>query len=101
MLYENQGPVEPLLLKILRGSNNVMATAVVASVCCAYPTLAGSAALALLKSLECIMLDRSRMANEYITPHDTEISRVGSSWTGDTPTNAESQTRCRTAVRTS
>lgn len=62
---ENQGSVEPLLLRILRGSKNVMTTAVVASVCCAYPTLGGSATLALLRSLECIRLDRSRMAKEH------------------------------------
>ena len=63
-LCENQVSVEPLLLKILRSSNNVMTTAVVASVCCAYPTLGGSATLTILKSLECIMLDRNRMAKE-------------------------------------
>ena len=64
---ENQDLVEPLLLRILRGSNNVMTTAVVASVCCAYPTFGGSVTLALLKSLECIRLDRSRLAKEHQT----------------------------------
>ena len=62
---ETQDSMEPLLLRILRDSNSVMTTAVVASVCCAYPTLGGSAALALLKSMECIRLDRSRTAKEY------------------------------------
>lgn len=66
---KNQDLVEPLLLRILQGSNNVMTTAVVASVCCAYPTLGGSVALALLKSLECIRLDRSRLANEHQTAY--------------------------------
>ena len=57
-------PVESLLLKILRESNNVMTTAVVASVCNAYPELCSTAALVLLKSRECIELDRRRLAKE-------------------------------------
>ena len=58
-------PVESWLLRILLESNNVMATAVVASVCNAYPGLCGTAAFALLKSRKCIELDRLRMAKEY------------------------------------
>ena len=57
-------PVESLLLKILRESKSVMTTAVVASVCNAYPELCSAAALVLLKSRECIELDRRRLAKE-------------------------------------
>ena len=56
--------VEPWLLKTLRESNNVMATAVVASVCNAHPEKGGRAALALLSSRELIWMDRSRMVQE-------------------------------------
>jgi hypothetical protein len=56
--------VEPWLLKILRESNNVMATAVVASVCNAHPEKGGRAALALLSSRELIWMDRSRIVQE-------------------------------------
>ena len=56
--------VEAWLLKVLRESNNVAATAVVAGVCNAYPDKAGRAALAVLSSRELIGLDRARMARE-------------------------------------
>lgn len=56
--------VERWLLYILRESNNVMASAVVASVCIAHPTRAGCAALALLSSREIIEGDRQRLASE-------------------------------------
>jgi hypothetical protein len=59
--------VEPWLLKILRESNNVMATAVVASVCNAHPEKAGRAGLALLSSRELIWMDRARAVQER--PH--------------------------------
>ncbi len=59
--------VEPWLLKILRESNNVMATAVVASVCNAHPEKAGRAGLALLSSRELIWMDRARTVQER--PH--------------------------------
>lgn len=55
---------EDWLLKILRESNNVMATAVVASVCNAHPEKAGRAALAPLSSRELIGMDRSRIVHE-------------------------------------
>jgi hypothetical protein len=57
--------VEPWLLKIIRKSNNVMATAVVASVCNAHPEKAGRAGLALLSSPELIRMDRARMVQEH------------------------------------
>lgn len=59
--------VEPWLLRILRESNNVMATAVVASICNAHPEKAGRAGPALLSSRELIGLDRIRMVKER--PH--------------------------------
>jgi len=52
------------LLYILRTSNNVMATAVVTSVCIAYPDKAGRAGLALLTNRELIDCDRSRIVSE-------------------------------------
>lgn len=56
--------VEEWLLKILRESNNVMATAVVASVCNANPEKAGRAGLMLLSSWELISMDRVRAGHE-------------------------------------
>lgn len=56
--------VKKWLLKILRESNNVMATAVVASICNAYPEKAGPAGLALLSSRELILMDRARAVQE-------------------------------------
>ena len=56
--------VEPWLLKVLRESNNVMTTAVVASICNAHPSLTGVAALALLTCRDLIDLDRRRMIAE-------------------------------------
>lgn len=57
--------VESWLLKILKDSNNVMATAVVASICNAYPEKSGRAGLALLSARELISMDRARMAQEH------------------------------------
>ena len=56
--------LESWLLYILCTSNNVMATAVVASICIAYPAKAGGAGLALLSSRELIECDKSRVASE-------------------------------------
>lgn len=56
--------LESWLLKILRESNSVMATAVVASVCSAHPENAGRAGLALLSSRELISMDRDRLVEE-------------------------------------
>lgn len=56
--------LEGWLLHVLENSNNVMATAVVASVCVAYPDKAGRAGLALLSSREIVELDRGRLASE-------------------------------------
>ena len=56
--------VDGLLLPILQKSNNVMTTAVLASVCNAYPGLCRRTAFALLKSRKCIELDAARAARE-------------------------------------
>ena len=54
--------VEQWLLKLLRDSNNVAVTAVVASVCNAFPEKGGRAALAVLNYRELFGMDRARMA---------------------------------------
>ena len=59
-----QADLEGWLLHVLRSSNNVMATGVVASVCVAYPDKAGKAGLALLSSRRIVELDRSRLVGE-------------------------------------
>ena len=64
-MCENSIPVESWLLKILKESNNVMTTAVVTSVCNAYPDLCGTVAFSLIKSRTCIELDSQRVANEH------------------------------------
>lgn len=56
--------LESWLLHILRSSNSVISTGVVASVCTAHPVRAGRATLALLSSRELIYFDRVRMASE-------------------------------------
>ncbi len=52
------------LLKCIRDSNNVATTAIVASVCIAYPARAGKAGLAVLSNREFFFMDRSRMVSE-------------------------------------
>ncbi len=59
--------LEGWLLDILRASNNVMASAVVASVCVAHPTRAGRATLALLSCRALIECDRRRLVAERRT----------------------------------
>ena len=56
--------VGPNLLGILGKSNNVMTTAVVASICNAYPYLCGKAAIPILESRKCVELDSVRAARE-------------------------------------
>ena len=60
--------MEHWLLEILRESNSVMTTGVVASVCTAYPDLCGEAALALLGSRHCVELDGIRREKEGHRP---------------------------------
>ena len=63
-LCENGDPVEVWLERLLAESNNVMTTAVVASVCVAYPTASGDAALAVLTSRDLFSMDIRRKVNE-------------------------------------
>ena len=63
-MCEDSIPVESWLLEILKESNNVMTTSVVASVCNAYTYHCGTAAFSFLKSKECVELDRLRMVKE-------------------------------------
>ena len=63
-LCEGMEEIEQWLLKILLESNNVMTTAVVASVCNAHPGRGGVASLALLTSREAVRMDRVRMVKE-------------------------------------
>ena len=64
---EKSDDVKPILLEILRRSNNVMTTAVVAGVCSAHHDLCGTAALPLLESRKCIELDIVRRLKESET----------------------------------
>ena len=63
-ICDNSADVEPWLLEILCKSNNVMTTAVVASVCNAYPKEGGAASLALLTSREAFSMDLRRTVSE-------------------------------------
>ena len=63
-LCQNGVPVDSWLTKLLIESNNVMTTAVVASVCNAYPKAGGAAALALLTSPETFDMDLHRRVKE-------------------------------------
>jgi hypothetical protein len=60
--------VENLLIKLLRESNNVAMTAVVASICNAHPEKAGRAGLAVLTCREFFAMDRARMVREASAP---------------------------------
>ena len=63
-LCENGTAVESWLTKLIVDSNNVMTTAVVASVCTAYPASGGTTALALLTARELFPMDLRRMVKE-------------------------------------
>jgi hypothetical protein len=56
--------LDELLLRVLRGSRSAALTAVVASVAAAFPHAAAETLLVFLRSPECILLDRGRLANE-------------------------------------
>jgi hypothetical protein len=64
----DNAPVEDWLLKLLRESNNVAVTAVVASVCNTHPEKAGRAGLAVLTCREFFAMDRVRMVQELSAP---------------------------------
>ena len=63
-LCENGTPIESWLTKLLVDSNSVMTTALIASVCNAYPTSGGTTALALLTAREVFPMDLRRMVKE-------------------------------------
>ena len=52
--------IESWLLKLLRDSNNIAVTSIVASICNAFPEKGGRAALAVLSSRELVNMDRIR-----------------------------------------
>lgn len=60
--------LDAILLQILKQSDSVALTAVVASAATAFPHASGETLLALLQSPLCIMLDRSRLAQESQAP---------------------------------
>lgn len=60
--------LDAILLQILKRSDSAALTAVVASVATAFPHSSGETLLVLLRSPECILLDRNRYANECQAP---------------------------------
>jgi hypothetical protein len=56
--------LEARLLEILKSSNNIALTAVVASLCVAYPYKCGRAGLSLLQSRTVVKFDRMRMSGD-------------------------------------
>lgn len=60
--------VDTLLVRLLRDSNSAAVSSVVASVVTASPKLCPEAGLVLLRSPECIILDRMRMVHESQAP---------------------------------
>jgi len=69
--------LESWLLKCLTDSKNVAVTAVVASVCNAYPHLAGKAAPALLTCQDFFELDRRRLIYESSTRAEPFLPSIG------------------------
>lgn len=63
-----QDELDEVLLSILKRSNSAALTAVVASIATAYPHACGQTLLVLLRSRECILLDRERLASESDAP---------------------------------
>ena len=61
-----QEDVTSWMIKILQGSNNVMPTAVLASVCTAYPVPCKDTALTFLASRAAVQLDRNRLSQDYV-----------------------------------
>ena len=63
-ICEEDEDVEDWMLKVFSNSNNVMTTAVLGSVCIAYPERCGEVPLVLLSSLDGISMDRRRVIKE-------------------------------------
>ena len=57
--------IESWILSLLKRSNNIAITAVIASICNAHPEKAGKAGIAILSSKDLIEMDRSRMVGDY------------------------------------
>ena len=68
--------IEPSLMYLLKKSNNVMATAVVASVCNAYPDESGDAALSVLSCREAIQMDLERFVKEREAKNLTRFTNL-------------------------
>lgn len=66
--------LDEVLLSILKRSDSAAVTAVVASVATAHPHASGQTLLVLLRSRECILLDRQRLVNEAQAP--SSIARL-------------------------
>jgi hypothetical protein len=64
--------VDEILLSILKRSNSAALTAVVASIATAHPYACGQTLLVLLRSRECILLDRQRLVSELLVPSRIE-----------------------------
>ena len=62
---QNWGIIEQILIDLLKRSNNVAVTAVVASIAIAYPHLTGQAAISLLTCPIFFELDRTRMLIDF------------------------------------
>jgi len=65
--------LDEVLLSILKRSNSAALTAVVASIATAYPHASSETLLVLLRSKECILLDRHRLVNESQVPYLIEV----------------------------
>ena len=70
--------LDSILLSILRQSNNVALTAVVASLANAYPNAAVESLRVLLSSPECILLDKGRMVSDQSPPSSWQLPRLDS-----------------------
>ena len=71
---EKKETFDRLLLSIMKSSNNVMTTSVIASICTAYPEKGSKAALSILNSRELIQMDLLRLAKERDSRYTTGIN---------------------------
>jgi hypothetical protein len=93
--------LDELRLWVLKQSDSAAITAVVASVATAYPRVSGETLLVLLRSPECILLDRDRLAHESQAPSKNSGCCPGSMRrTQSTKRSARRQISSRTAART-
>jgi hypothetical protein len=70
--------LDSILLRILRQSNNLALTAVVASLANAYPHDAVESLLVLLSSRECILIDKLRMVADLNPPSSWQFPQLDS-----------------------